>query len=46
MTKPPSPYWPEFANVYVFRNEDGINLFDVAGWKCDILVKPGREQGR
>jgi len=29
MIKPPSPYWPESANVYVFKDEDGISLFDV-----------------
>lgn len=37
--KPPSPYWPESANVYVFKDEDGISLFDVAGWKRDILMQ-------
>jgi glyoxylase-like metal-dependent hydrolase (beta-lactamase superfamily II) len=29
MIKPPSPYWPESANVYVFEERDGISLFDV-----------------
>ena len=27
--KPPSPYWPESANVYIFEDESGISLFDV-----------------
>ena len=39
------PYWPESANVYVFKDEDGISLFDVAGWKRDILVKTRGGQG-
>lgn len=29
MIRPPSSYWPESANVYVFKDEDGISLFDV-----------------
>lgn len=29
MVMPPSPYWPESANVYVFKDNDGISLFDV-----------------
>lgn len=29
MIKPPSPLWPESANVYVFQDGDGISLFDV-----------------
>ncbi|MBL7205177.1 MAG: MBL fold metallo-hydrolase [Desulfobacteraceae bacterium] len=29
MIKPPSPHWPESANVYVFKDEGGIGLFDV-----------------
>lgn len=29
MIMPPSPYWPESANVYVFKDGDGISLFDV-----------------
>ena len=29
MIKPPSPYWPESANVYVFKDGDGISFFDV-----------------
>jgi glyoxylase-like metal-dependent hydrolase (beta-lactamase superfamily II) len=29
MIKPPSPYWPESANVYLFEERDGISLFDV-----------------
>jgi len=29
MIRPPSPYWPESSNVYVFRDGDGISLFDV-----------------
>jgi len=29
MIRPPSPYWPESANVYVFKDVDGISLFDV-----------------
>jgi glyoxylase-like metal-dependent hydrolase (beta-lactamase superfamily II) len=29
MIKPPSPFWPESANVYVFEERDGISLFDV-----------------
>ena len=27
--RPPSSHWPESANVYVFRDGDGISLFDV-----------------
>lgn len=29
LIKPQSPYWPESANVYVFRDGDGISFFDV-----------------
>jgi len=29
LIKPPSPYWPESANVYVFRDGDGVSFFDV-----------------
>jgi glyoxylase-like metal-dependent hydrolase (beta-lactamase superfamily II) len=29
MIRPPSSYWPESANVYVFKDDDGISLFDV-----------------
>ena len=29
MIKPPTPYWPESANVYAFRDGDGISFFDV-----------------
>ncbi len=29
MIRPPSPYWPESANVYLFTDQDGISLFDV-----------------
>jgi len=29
MIKPPSSYWPESANVYIFKDDDGISLFDV-----------------
>ena len=29
MIRPPSPYWPESANVYVFKDGDGISFFDV-----------------
>ena len=29
MIRPPSSYWPESANVYVFKDGDGISLFDV-----------------
>ncbi|MGB9499999.1 MAG: MBL fold metallo-hydrolase [Dissulfuribacterales bacterium] len=27
--RPPSPYWPESANVYLFKDGDGISFFDV-----------------
>ena len=29
MIRPPSPYWPESANVYVFKDGGGISFFDV-----------------
>ncbi len=29
MIRPESSYWPESANVYLFRDGDGISLFDV-----------------
>ena len=29
MINPPSPHWPESANVYLFEDGDGISLFDV-----------------
>ena len=29
MIRPPSSYWPESANVYVFKEGDGISFFDV-----------------
>jgi len=29
LIKPPSPYWPESANVYVFKDGDGVSFFDV-----------------
>jgi glyoxylase-like metal-dependent hydrolase (beta-lactamase superfamily II) len=29
MIRPPSPYWPQSANVYVFEERDGISLLDV-----------------
>ena len=38
MIKPPSPYWPESANVYVFEERDGITLFDV-GCGSDAAVE-------
>jgi glyoxylase-like metal-dependent hydrolase (beta-lactamase superfamily II) len=37
MIKPPSPHWPESANVYVFEERDGITLFDV-GCGSDAAV--------
>lgn len=39
MIKPPSPYWPESANVYVFEDEDGISLFDVG---CGSMASADR----
>jgi hypothetical protein len=38
MIRPPSPYWPESANVYVFEERDGISLFDV-GCGSDAAVE-------
>lgn len=29
MLKPPSPYWPQSANVYIFEDMEGLTLFDV-----------------
>jgi len=29
MIKPPSPYWPESANVYIFKDGDEVSFFDV-----------------
>ena len=39
MIRPPSPYWPESANVYVFRDGDGISLFDVG---CGAIASVDR----
>jgi glyoxylase-like metal-dependent hydrolase (beta-lactamase superfamily II) len=38
MIRPPSSYWPESANVYVFEDGDGISLFDV-GCGSDAAVE-------
>ena len=37
MIKPPHAKWPEPANVYFIKDEDGISLFDV-GCSCDSSV--------
>ncbi|HDH98968.1 MAG TPA: MBL fold metallo-hydrolase [Deltaproteobacteria bacterium] len=37
MIRPPSSYWPESANVYVFKDGGGISLFDV-GCGCITSV--------
>ena len=29
MIRPPSPHWPESANVYIFKDGDGVSFFDV-----------------
>jgi glyoxylase-like metal-dependent hydrolase (beta-lactamase superfamily II) len=39
MIRPPSPYWPESANVYVFKDGDGISLFDVG---CGSMASADR----
>jgi len=39
MIRPPSPYWPESANVYVFKDGDGISFFDVG---CGAIASVDR----
>jgi glyoxylase-like metal-dependent hydrolase (beta-lactamase superfamily II) len=39
MIRPPSAYWPESANVYVFKDGDGISFFDVG---CGSIASADR----
>lgn len=39
MIRAPSSHWPESANVYVFRDGDGISFFDVG---CGSIVSVDR----
>jgi glyoxylase-like metal-dependent hydrolase (beta-lactamase superfamily II) len=39
MIRPPSPYWPESANVFVFKDRDGISFFDVG---CGSIASADR----
>ena len=39
MIRPPSPHWPESANVYVFKDGDGISFFDVG---CGSIASADR----
>lgn len=40
--KPPSAYWPESANVYIFEDDGGLSLFDVG---CGGLASVNRLLG-
>ena len=39
MIRPPSPHWPESANVYMFKDGDEISLFDVG---CGSMASADR----
>ncbi len=39
MIRPPSPHWPESANVYVFKDGDGVSFFDVG---CGSIASADR----